>query len=208
MYIHVHTCTYIYLVALRAIPPPCLGHPGSKLGGLGAILAAIWEVLGPSWLQVGGSWGQLGSKNRPKWVKNLSWRLSWGVLEGSWGHLGPKRAPRANKTPNSHKSYTQVTPSWGPFGRFWEPCWSYVGILEGFWKILDTKLEAKLTKKLIKWPLVGKLAEKAKMVKNHLFFKVFWSLGLPTSRPNWPKIPILGPRWAILGPRWGHVGGM
>ena len=54
--------------------------------------------------------------------------------------------------------------------------------------MLDAKLEAKLAKKLIKRPLVGKLAEKAKMFKNTVFFNEFWSLGLPTSRATWPKI--------------------
>ena len=53
-----------------------------------------------------------------------------------------------------------------------------------FWWILNAKLRAKLTKKSIIWPLVGKLAEVAKMLQNYLFFNTFGSLGLPTSRQN------------------------
>ena len=172
------------------------------------LLIDFSSILEPSWE---GFWRVLGAKMEAKLAKKL---IKWPLV----GKLAEKAKMVKNHLlfkvfwslgpPHSHKSYTQVTPSWGPFGRFWEPCWSNVGILEGFWKILDTKLEAKLTNKLIKWPLVDKFAEKAKMLKNLVFYKVFWSLGLPTSRPTWPKIPILSPRWAILGPRWSHVGGM
>ena len=40
---------------------------------------------------------------------------------------------------------------------------------EGFWWILGAKLKAKLAKKSIIWPLVGKLAEVAKMLQNYCF---------------------------------------
>ena len=53
---------------------------------------------------------------------------------------------------------------------------------------MDAKLEAKLAKKLIKRPLVGKLAEKAKMLENTVFFNGFGAFGLPTWRATWPKI--------------------
>ena len=61
---------------------------------------------------------------------------------------------------------------------------------------MDAKLEAKLAKKLIKRPLVGKLAEKAKMLKNAVFFNTFGPLVPPTWRPNRPKV---GPK-AIKNP--------
>ena len=38
-----------------------------------------------------------------------------------------------------------------------------------FWRALDLKLEAKLTNKLMMWPLVSILAEISKMLKNMLF---------------------------------------
>ena len=50
--------------------------------------------------------------------------------------------------------------------------------------ILSAKLRAKLTKKTIIWPLVGKLAEVAKNLKNLKKIKVFWCPGLPTSKQN------------------------
>ena len=51
--------------------------------------------------------------------------------------------------------------------------------------ILNAKLRAKLTKKSIIWPLVGKLAEVAKMLQNCcFFFNTFGSIGLPTLEPN------------------------
>ena len=54
-----------------------------------------------------------------------------------------------------------------------------------FWWIFSAKLRAKLTKKLIIWLLVGKLAEIAKKLKKNLGkIKVFWSPGLPTSKQN------------------------
>ena len=54
-----------------------------------------------------------------------------------------------------------------------------------FWWIFGPKLRAKLIKKSIIWPLVGKLAEIIKKLKKtSVFFKVFWSLGLPTSKHN------------------------
>ena len=59
---------------------------------------------------------------------------------------------------------------------------------EGFWRVLDAKLEAKLAKKLIKKPLVGNLAEKANMPNKTSVFQCVWPLGLPTSRATWPKI--------------------
>ena len=43
-----------------------------------------------------------------------------------------------------------------------------------FWWVWGAKLKAKLTKKSIIWPLVGKLAEVAKMLQNLFFFKYFW----------------------------------
>ena len=45
---------------------------------------------------------------------------------------------------------------------------------EGFLWILGAKLRAKLNKKSIIWPLVGKLAEVAKMLQNYCFFQYFW----------------------------------
>ena len=53
-----------------------------------------------------------------------------------------------------------------------------------FWWIFSAKLRAKLTKKSIIWPLVGKLAEVAKKVKNRRKIKVSWCPGLPTSKQN------------------------
>ena len=44
-----------------------------------------------------------------------------------------------------------------------------------FWWILGAKLRAKLTKKSIIWPLVGKLAEVAKMLQNYCFLQYFWA---------------------------------
>ena len=52
---------------------------------------------------------------------------------------------------------------------------------------LGAKLKAKLTKKTMILHLVGKLAEMAKILKNVKFFKVFGSLGLPTSKQNYQK---------------------
>ena len=43
-----------------------------------------------------------------------------------------------------------------------------------FWWIFSAKLRAKLTKKSILWPLVGKLAEIAKNVENQKVYRSFW----------------------------------
>ena len=43
-----------------------------------------------------------------------------------------------------------------------------------FWWIWGAKLRAKLAKNSIIWPLVGKLAEVAKMLQNYYFFQYFW----------------------------------
>ena len=67
-----------------------------------------------------------------------------------------------------------------PFYRSWEP-------LGSIWWVWGAKLTAKLTQKSIIWPLVGKLAEIAKMLENYKFFNSFGSLGLPTSKENWHK---------------------
>ena len=53
-----------------------------------------------------------------------------------------------------------------------------------FWWIFGVKLRAKLNKRLIFRPLVGKLGEIAKKLKNLGKIKVFWSPGLPTSKQN------------------------
>ena len=55
-----------------------------------------------------------------------------------------------------------------------------------FWWVLGLKLGAKLTKKSIIWPLVGKLAEITKNTKfaNDTLWKVFWTLSRPTSKQN------------------------
>ena len=46
------------------------------------------------------------------------------------------------------------------------------------------QVEGQVDKKSIIWPLVGKLAEIAKKLKNLRKIKVFWSPGLPTSKQN------------------------
>ena len=51
-------------------------------------------------------------------------------------------------------------------------CW-LVAVLLCWFAVL-----AKLTQYSIIWPLVGKLAEIAKMLKKHVFVDVFWSLAL------------------------------
>ena len=119
---------------LRPSPPPCL-----KLGGLGASLAPKIDQNG-SKIDLGGCLG-------------ASWRALGAILAPG----GPQEPTRP---PNSHKSYTQVTPSWGPFGRFWEPCWSYVGILI-FCSIFDRF-----------WKPLGR------------DFGGFWT---PSWKPSWPK---------------------
>ena len=52
------------------------------------------------------------------------------------------------------------------------------------WWIFSAKLRAKLTKKSIIWLLVGKLPEIVKKLKNLKKIKVFWLLGLLTSKQN------------------------
>ena len=50
-----------------------------------------------------------------------------------------------------------------------------------FWWFLGAQLRAKLIKKSIIWPLVGKLAEMAKMIKKKFCFCIFDNLAnLPT----------------------------
>ena len=110
----------------------------------------------------------------PSWVPGgPSWAPSWG----SEGDLGAKLGSKIDQ-----KSIQNLIISWTcflfDFGWILEASWV------DFWWIFGPKLKAKLTKKSIIWPLVGKFAEVAKKLKNNLSFNVFWSLGLPTSTQN------------------------
>ena len=90
-----------------------------------------------------------------------------------------------------------MVPTWGPRGlpnreksiKKGIVCWTlflidFLLILGSswvdFWWALGAKLRAKLTRKSIIWPLVGKLAEVAKMLQNYCFFQYF-SLPRPSN---------------------------
>ena len=102
------------------------------------------------------------------------------VLWPTWPQHGSKLGPK--RPPESRKIYKKGIISCMlfliefllMFGTSWMD----------FWWIWIAKLGAKLTKKSIIWPLVGKLAEVAKMLQNYCAFNTFGSLGLPTSRQN------------------------
>ena len=103
--------------------------------------------LCPSCVKVSPRWSLLGSK--------------WGgVRGGSWGQVGnPNKSKIEKKKNGSYLGYC----FWLIFYWFWEALgWNFV--------ILGAKLKAKLTRKSIIWPLVGKLAEVSKMLKKHSFF--------------------------------------
>ena len=91
---------------------------------------------------------------------------------------------------------------------------SHVGAMlaswEGFWSVMDAKLEAKLTKQLIKWPLVGKLAEKVNIIKKPFVFQGFLVPRPSNFEAKLAKDPHLRPKMGHLGPKmepcWGDVG--
>ena len=93
----------------------------------------------------------------------------------SWTPNPPKSFPRGFQIPSQLASCFEY-PVLSILGASWVD----------FWWVLGAKLGAKFTKKSITWPLVGNLAETAKILKN-LRFARFWSLGLPTSKQNRQK---------------------
>ena len=67
-----------------------------------------------------------------------------------------------------------------------------------FVRVLGFKLRAKLTNKSIIWPLVDKLAEIAKILKNRVFFNVFARIREPVRNAvlNWLSESVLN--WLFL----------
>ena len=98
--------------------------------------------------------------------------LFWGFCGQHGLNMGPTWGPRGLQ--NREKSIKKGIISWTLFlidfllilGASWVD----------FWWIFNAKLRTKFTKKSIIWPLVGKLAEIAKKLKNLRKIKVF---GLP-----------------------------
>ena len=94
----------------------------------------------------------------------------------TWSQNPPKTVSRGIQIPSQLASYFRCL---------------FVSILGtswvDFWCDLGLKLEGKLAKKSIMWPLVGKLAEITKNTKfadSSTLLLVFWSLGSPTSKQN------------------------
>ena len=103
------------------------------------------------------------AQDAPSWTPGgPSWAPSWG----SGGDLGAKLGSKIDQ-----KSIKNRIISW--------PCFLidfgsiFGGSCVDFWWIFGPKLRAKLTKKSIIWPLVGKFAEIAKKLKKQLVFQGF-----------------------------------
>ena len=88
---------------------------------LGGVLGASWGLLGASWRRLGGALGPLGgllvSWSRPGRVLGASW----------WARRLPKRSPHASKIE-------------AKINQFLNASWNQ--IFEGFWWILESKMEA------------------------------------------------------------------
>ena len=101
----------------------------------------------------------------------LFWEwLFWGFCGQHGLNMGPSWGPRGlqNREKSIKKGITSCMLFLIDFLLILGASWV------DFWWILNAKLKAKLTKKSITWPLVGKLAEIAKMLQNYCFFQYFW----------------------------------
>ena len=103
-------------------------------------------------------------------------RVLWPTWPQHGSNLGPKRPPKSRKIYKKRDQMLYVI--------FIEFLLILGASWVDFWWIFGTKLRCKLTKKSIIWPVIGKLAEIAKKLKNLGKIKVFWSPGLPTSKQN------------------------